>query len=113
MVTRTVFGRRIYVIGGNLEVVRFFGINVERIKFVVFAINGLMVVIVGLIFSFRFGVGLFFAGNIVELDVIVVCVIGGISLVGGVGSVVGVVMGVFIMVLLDNGMSMMDVSIFW
>lgn len=108
-----VFGWCIYVIGGNLEVVCFFGINVECIKFVVFVINGLMVVIVGLIFSFWFGVGLFFVGNIVELDVIVVCVIGGISLVGGVGSVVGVVMGVFIMVLLDNGMSMMDVLIFW
>lgn len=113
MVICIVFGCCIYVIGGNLEVVCLFGINVECIKLVVFVINGLMVVIVGLIFSLWFGVGLFLVGNIVELDVIVVCVIGGISLVGGIGSVVGVVMGVFIMLVLDNGMSMMDVVIFW
>lgn len=53
MATRTAFGRRIYAIGGNLEAARLSGINVERTKLAVFAINGLMVAIAGLILSSR------------------------------------------------------------
>jgi xylose ABC transporter membrane protein len=111
--TRTAFGRRIYAIGGNLEAARLSGINVERTKLAVFAINGLMVAIAGLILSSRLGAGSPSAGNIAELDAIAACVIGGTSLAGGVGSVAGAVMGAFIMSALDNGMSMMDVPTFW
>ncbi|MDX6019269.1 xylose ABC transporter permease XylH [Scandinavium sp. V105_16] len=113
MATRTAFGRRIYAIGGNLEAARLSGINVERTKLAVFAINGLMVAIAGLILSSRLGAGSPSAGNIAELDAIAACVIGGTSLAGGVGSVAGAVMGAFIMSALDNGMSMMDVPTFW
>lgn len=77
-----------------------------------FAINGLMVAIAGLILSSRL-VGSPSAGNIAELDAIAACVIGGTSLAGGVGSVAGAVMGAFIMASLDNGMSMLDVPTFW
>ncbi len=113
MATRTAFGRRIYAIGGNLEAARLSGINVERTKMAVFAINGLMVAIAGLILSSRLGAGSPSAGNIAELDAIAACVIGGTSLAGGIGSVAGAVMGAFIMSALDNGMSMMDVPTFW
>ncbi|AYJ91948.1 D-xylose transport ATP-binding protein XylG [Klebsiella pneumoniae] len=113
MATRTAFGRRIYAIGGNLEAARLSGINVERTKLAVFAINGLMVAIAGLILSSRLGAGSPSAGNIAELDAIAACVIGGTSLAGGIGSVAGAVMGAFIMSALDNGMSMMDVATFW
>lgn len=113
MATRTAFGRRIYAIGGNIEAARLSGINVERTKMAVFAINGLMVAIAGLILSARLGAGSPSAGNIAELDAIAACVIGGTSLAGGVGSVAGAVMGAFIMASLDNGMSMMDVPTFW
>lgn len=113
MATRTAFGRRIYAIGGNLEAARLSGINVERTKLAVFAINGLMVAIAGLILSSRLGAGSPSAGNIAELDAIAACVIGGTSPAGGVGSVAGAVMGAFIMASLDNGMSMMDVPTFW
>mgnify|MGYP000449795550 CR=1 FL=1 len=106
-------GRRIYAIGGNLEAARLSGINVERTKLAVFAINGLMVAIAGLILSSRLGAGSPSAGNIAELDAIAACVIGGTSLAGGIGSVAGAVMGAFIMSALDNGMSMMDVATFW
>lgn len=112
MATRTAFGRRIYAIGGNIEAARLSGINVERTKLAVFAINGLMVAIAGLILSSRLGAGSPSAGNIAELDAIAACVIGGTSLAGGVGSVAGAVMGAFIMASLDNGMSMMDVPTF-
>lgn len=113
MATRTAFGRRIYAIGGNIDAARLSGINVERTKLVVFAINGLMVAIAGLILSSRLGAGSPSAGNIAELDAIAACVIGGTSLSGGVGSVAGAVMGAFIMASLDNGMSMLDVPTFW
>jgi len=113
MATRTAFGRRIYAIGGNLEAARLSGINVERTKLAVFAINGLMVAVAGLILSSRLGAGSPSAGNISELDAIAACVIGGTSLAGGIGSVAGAVMGAFIMASLDNGMSMMDVPTFW
>lgn len=79
MATRTAFGRRIYAIGGNLEAARLSGINVERTKLAVFAINGLMVAIAGLILSSRLGAGSPSAGNIAELDAIAACVIGGTS----------------------------------
>ncbi len=82
MATRTAFGRRIYAIGGNLEAARLSGINVERTKLAVFAINGLMVAIAGLILSSRLGAGSPSAGNIAELDAIAACVIGGTSLAG-------------------------------
>ncbi len=111
--TRTAFGRRIYAIGGNIDAARLSGINVARTKLAVFAINGLMVAIAGLILSSRLGAGSPSAGNIAELDAIAACVIGGTSLAGGTGSVAGAVMGAFIMASLDNGMSMMDVPTFW
>ena len=113
MLKFTKFGRSLYAIGGNLEAARLSGINVERTKLAVFAINGLMVAIAGLILSSRLGAGSPSAGNIAELDAIAACVIGGTSLAGGVGSVAGAVMGAFIMASLDNGMSMMDVPTFW
>ncbi|WP_411754372.1 xylose ABC transporter permease XylH [Serratia sp. (in: enterobacteria)] len=111
--SRTAFGRRIYAIGGNIDAARLSGVNVERTKLAVFAINGLMVAIAGLILSSRLGAGSPSAGNIAELDAIAACVIGGTSLAGGIGSVAGAVMGAFIMASLDNGMSMLDVPTFW
>jgi D-xylose transport system permease protein len=113
LAARTAFGRRIYAIGGNIDAARLSGVNVERTKLAVFAINGLMVAVAGLILSSRLGAGSPSAGNIAELDAIAACVIGGTSLAGGVGSVAGAVMGAFIMASLDNGMSMLDVSTFW
>ncbi|MFB2831916.1 sugar ABC transporter permease [Aeromonas jandaei] len=113
MATRTAFGRRIYAIGGNIDAARLSGVNVARTKLVVFALNGLMVAIAGLILCSRLGAGSPSAGNIAELDAIAACVIGGTSLAGGVGTVAGAVMGAFIMSSLDNGMSMLDVPTFW
>ena len=113
MATRTAFGRRIYAIGGNIDAARLSGVNVERTKLAVFAINGLMVAMAGLILSSRLGAGSPSAGNIAELDAIAACVIGGTSLAGGIDSMAGAVIGAFIMASLDNGMSMLDVPTFW
>ncbi|CDG00213.1 Putative Monosaccharide-transporting ATPase [Avibacterium paragallinarum JF4211] len=109
---KTAFGRHIYAIGGNIEA-RLSGINVEKVKLIIFSMNGLMVAIAGLILSARLGAGAPSAGQNAELDAIAACVIGGASLAGGIGSVYGVVIGAFIIALLDNGMSMLDVPTFW
>lgn len=105
---KTAFGRHIYAIGGNIDAARLSGIGVEKVKLLIFSINGLMVAIAGLILSARLGAGAPSAGQNAELDAIAACVIGGASLAGGIGSVYGVVIGAFIIALLDNGMSMLD-----
>ncbi|PJG84853.1 sugar ABC transporter permease [Conservatibacter flavescens] len=110
---KTAFGRHIYAIGGNIEAARLSGINVEKTKLIIFAMNGLMVAIAGLILSARLGAGAPSAGQNAELDAIAACVIGGASLAGGIGTVYGVIVGAFIIALLDNGMSMLDVPTFW
>ncbi|MDG2957379.1 sugar ABC transporter permease [Exercitatus varius] len=110
---KTAFGRHIYAIGGNVDAARLSGINVEKVKLIIFSINGFMVAIAGLILSARLGAGAPSAGQNAELDAIAACVIGGASLAGGVGSVFGVVIGALIIALLDNGMSMLDVPTFW
>ena len=110
---KTTFGRRIYAIGGNIEATRLSGVNVERTKLMIFAINGMLVAVAGLILTSRLGAGSPAAGEYAELDAIAACVIGGASLAGGVGTVFGAVIGALIMASLDNGMSMMDVPAFW
>lgn len=110
---KTAFGRHIYAIGGNIDAARLSGIAVEKVKLTIFAINGLLVAVAGLILSSRLGAGAPSAGQNAELDAIAACVIGGASLAGGIGSIYGVVIGAFIIALLDNGMSMLDVPTFW
>ncbi|MCW9732759.1 sugar ABC transporter permease [Avibacterium sp. 20-15] len=113
MARKTAFGRHIYAIGGNIDAARLSGISVEKVKLIIFSLNGFMVAIAGLILSARLGAGAPSAGQNAELDAIAACVIGGASLAGGIGSVYGVVIGAFIIALLDNGMSMLDVPTFW
>lgn len=111
--SKTTFGRRVYAIGGNIEATKMSGVNVERSKLWVFAINGLLVGVASLVLTSRLGAGSPAAGEIAELDAIAACVIGGASLAGGIGTVYGAVIGALIMASLDNGMSMMDVPTFW
>lgn len=110
---KTSFGRHVYAIGGNIDAAKLSGINVEKTKLIIFAMNGVLVAIAGLILSARLGAGSPSAGQNAELDAIAACVIGGASLAGGVGSVFWVVIGALIIASLDNGMSMLDVPTFW
>jgi len=110
---KTTFGRSVYAIGGNIDAAKLSGIGVEKVRLTIFAINGFLVAIAGLILSARLGAGAPSAGQSAEMDAIASCVIGGASLAGGIGSIYGVVVGAFIIALLDNGMSMLDVPTFW
>lgn len=113
MANKTVFGRRIYSIGSNVEATRLSGVNVRAVKMTVFAIMGFMCALAGLTTTARLAAGSPSAGNLGELDAIASCFIGGASSRGGVGTVYGALIGALIMTSLDNGMSMLGVDTFW
>jgi D-xylose transport system permease protein len=109
----TVFGRRIYAVGSNLEATRLSGVNTKLIKLALFGLMGLMCAMAGLTNTARQATGSPSAGNMGELDAIASCFIGGTSMRGGAGTVLGAVIGALIMASLDNGMSMLSVESYW
>ncbi len=110
---RTTFGWYIYSIGGNEEAARLSGVPVNRVKTLVYVMAGLMAAIGGFLLTARLGLGEATAGLGYELDVIAACVIGGVSLSGGEGNVLGVVLGAALMGLLRNGLALLGVSGYW
>ena len=113
LLQHTVFGRRVYAIGGNPDAARVSGINVDRMLIAVYTICGLMAGIAGLIMAGRTNSGFPNAGNGMELEAIAAVIIGGASFFGGRGQVVGIFGGVLIMGLIRNGLNLNDVSTFW
>jgi D-xylose transport system permease protein len=113
MTTQTVFGRRIYAVGSNMEATRLSGINVKAVKLWIFGIMGLMCALAGLVNTARLAAGSPSAGTSGELDAIAACFIGGTSMRGGSGTVYGALIGALVMASLDNGMSMLDVDTYW
>ena len=111
--TQTVFGRRIYSVGSNMEATRLSGVNVRSVKLWIFGLMGLMCALAGLINTARLAAGSPSAGTAGELDVIAACFIGGTSMRGGSGTVYGALIGALVMASLDNGMSMLDVDSYW
>lgn len=113
LATQTVFGRRIYSVGSNLEATRLSGIDTNRVKLAIFALMGLMCAFAGIVNTARLAAGSPSAGTMGELDAIAACFIGGTSMRGGSGTVYGALIGALVMASLDNGMSMLDVDAYW
>ncbi|MBU9515461.1 sugar ABC transporter permease [Burkholderia multivorans] len=111
--TQTVFGRRIYAVGSNLEATRLSGVDTDRVKLAIFALMGLMCAFAGIVNTARLAAGSPSAGTMGELDAIAACFIGGTSMRGGSGTVYGALIGALVMASLDNGMSMLDVDAYW
>jgi len=111
--TKTRLGRYIYAIGGNESAARLSGININRIKITVYAIAGALAAIGGVIVTSRLDSAQPNAGITYELDAIAAVVIGGTSLSGGRGSVLGTVLGAIIIGVLNNGLVLLNVSPFW
>lgn len=109
----TVFGRRIYAVGSNLEATRLSGVNTRLVKMMLFGVMGLMCALAGLTTTARLAAASPAAGNMAELDAIASCFIGGTSMRGGSGTVLGALIGALIMASLDNGMSMLSVETYW
>lgn len=107
----TTIGRRVYALGGNVKAARLSGIPTERLTFLTFVNMGVLAALAGLIFAARLNTATPKAGFAVELDVIAAVFIGGASMSGGVGKIVGAVVGAFIMGVMNNGMSIMGIGI--
>ena len=106
----TTFGRYLYAIGGNPDAARLSGINIRRHILAVFCIMGALTGVASIIYTARVGSASPDAGQLLELDAIAACVIGGTSLMGGRGTVFGAILGALIMASLDNGMSLKNVE---
>jgi len=111
VMNRTVLGRRVYAVGGNVKAARLSGLHTERITFHTFVNMGMLAALGGLIFAARLNSATPKAGTGFELDVIAACFIGGASASGGVGKVMGAVIGAFIMGIMNNGMSIMGIGV--
>eukprot|EP00003_Mantamonas_plastica_P026960 TRINITY_DN5676_c0_g2_i1.p1 TRINITY_DN5676_c0_g2~~TRINITY_DN5676_c0_g2_i1.p1 ORF type:complete len:395 (-),score=92.34 TRINITY_DN5676_c0_g2_i1:732-1916(-) len=109
----TTIGRRIYALGGNEKAAKLSGINTKRLTFLTFANMGMLAALAGLVFAARLNTATPKAGLAFELDVIAAVFIGGASMSGGVGKVIGAVVGALIMGVMNNGMSIVGVGIDW
>ena len=110
---RTTFGRHIYAMGGNAKAATLSGINTKRVLFIVYANMGLLAAFAGIVIAGRLNAATPKAGQSFELDAIASCFIGGASTTGGVGTIFGTIIGALIMGVLNNGMSIMGVSVDW
>jgi ribose transport system permease protein len=113
VLTYTVFGRRVYAIGGNEEATRLSGINTRRVKFLAYVLSALFSSLTGILFVARFRSAQANAGAGMELDAIAAAVIGGASLMGGEGTVIGVLIGAAVMGVVRSGLIFMNVSSYW
>jgi len=109
----TSFGRKIYYIGGNSVASRLSGISVRTTRFFVYVICGGTAGLAGTILASQIGAGVANGGLGYELNVIAAVILGGSSLSGGKGSIVGTFFGVLILVTLNNGMNLLGVQSFW
>jgi ribose/xylose/arabinose/galactoside ABC-type transport system permease subunit len=109
----TVFGRKIFACGGNVETSRLAGIRTNRILFVVHIISACCMGIAGVLTAARLGSGQPTAGADYNMTIIAACVIGGVSLFGGAGSILGAVFGSIFMTMLTNGMTITGISPFY
>src|SRR5271157_2496092 len=109
LANNTKFGRYSYALGGNKEATRLSGINIDRVVFTVFILIGLLTGVSGIVLTGYVAAGTIGGGQNYELDAIAACVIGGTSLMGGQGAIVGSL----IIASLLNGMSVMNMDVFW
>lgn len=113
LMAKTRFGRYTYAVGGNYEATRLSGVNVKKNLMWVYTFSGLLCGIAGIIEMSRLSTGQPTAGTGYELDVIAACVIGGTSLSGGSGTVLGALMGALLIGFLRNGCNLLNISNFW
>ena len=106
-------GREIYGVGGNENASIYAGINVKKIKFIVYAINGVIVGLCGYLWVARYASAQNETASGFELQTIAACVIGGVSIAGGSGSIIGVILGTLFMGILYNALTQINISPFW
>jgi ribose transport system permease protein len=107
------WGRWIYLVGGDREAARRLGIPVDRVVMSVFLISGLCASVAGVITAGRTNAGFPTAGQLQELAAISAVIIGGASFWGGRGTITGAVVGAFIFGVINNGLNLLNVSVYW
>lgn len=113
VLNHTKFGRHIYAVGGNEEASLLSGINTDRIKILAYTISGLLAAVAGIIVTSRLSSAQPTAGDGYELDAIAAVVLGGTSLVGGQGTIIGTIIGALIIGILNNALNLMDVQSYY
>jgi ribose transport system permease protein len=113
VLTRTTFGQQVYAVGGNREAARLAGIPVKRVIFSVYVLAGLCAGLAGIVLAGRLNSALSSSATGLELQVIAAVVIGGTSLFGGRGSLVGTFIGALLIGVINNGLTLLNVNPFW
>ena len=113
MLTRTVFGRHMYAVGGNSSTAIYSGIDVKNIRLVVYTISGLLAAIAGVLTASRVYSGQPTTGVGFEGEAIASAVLGGVSFTGGIGTLSGSLIGILIMGVMSNGMNLLQVNYYW
>jgi D-xylose transport system permease protein len=111
--TKTVFGRHVYAVGGSVEAAYLSGVNVRLVVLGNFLLMGLLTAIAAMTLTARVESAQPDAGQLLELDAVASCVIGGTSLMGGKGTIAGALLGALVMESLNNGMSLANMEAFW
>lgn len=110
VVNNTVFGRYVFAVGGNVEAAKLSGIKTEKINMQIYMLHSLIVGVASVIYLGRVGQATPTAGTSFEFTAITGCVVGGTSILGGRGTIVGAVIGTMLMASLDNGMSLLNMG---
>lgn len=110
LLNRSILGRYIYAIGGNEEAANLSGVNIHKWKIIIYSISGFLTAIAGIVLTARMNSGQPAAAQGIELDIIAAVVIGGTSLVGGEGNLVGTLIGALIITVISNGLTLLNVS---
>ncbi|MBD1856903.1 ribose ABC transporter permease [Leptolyngbya boryana CZ1] len=110
---RTVLGVQIYAVGGNQRAARLTGIKVNRVLLFVYGVSGLLAGLAGIMSSSRLYSATGLLGNGYELDAIAAVILGGTSFTGGIGTIPGTLLGALIIAVLNNGLTLLNMSYFW
>jgi rhamnose transport system permease protein len=113
VMNRTTLGRAFFAVGGNPHAAVYTGLNVGRTQFAAFVLSGALAGLTGYLWVARYAVAYVDVASGFELNVIAACVIGGISIAGGVGSVTGVILGAIFLGVIANALPVIDISPFW
>jgi methyl-galactoside transport system permease protein len=113
LMNKTRFGKNCYAIGGNVNAAKVSGINVARTTIIMFTIAGALYALAGVLEAARTGGATNNYGNGYELDAIAACVVGGVSTTGGIGTIPGILAGVFILSIINYGLTFIGLNPYW
>lgn len=113
ILAKTVFGRSVYMVGGNSEAARLSGLNPKRISTILYVISAIVAAFAGVLMAAKMHSGQPAGGSGSEFDAITAAILGGVSFMGGTGNLVGCFIGLLIMQCFNNGLTVLNVSSFW